>query len=117
MLRKISDYIDDVRARSEEAKQRAVFFWTIVLIIVIFLIWVITFSLSVANRNAEELRLQQEAQETARIKEQESILATSTVPEESKPIKGLIPQGVELVGQGVDAVVNGFWVIGNMMHK
>lgn len=114
-MSRISNYINEVRSRSEASKQRVVFFWTVFLIVVIFLIWVVSFSLSVANNNAEELRLQQEAEKMATLKAEESILATSTTKQE--PIKGLIPQGLELINQGVDSVINGFWVIGNLLHK
>ena len=112
---RISNYINDVRSRSEAGKQRVVFFWTIFLMAIIFLVWVITFSLSVANNQAEEARLQVEAEKLAEQKASESVLATSTAKQ--IPIKGLIPQGLELINEGVDSVVNGFWVIGDLLHK
>ena len=114
MIQRIADYIIDVRSRSEAEKQRIVFLWTFVGIIIITLIWLVSFTLSVSNNNAEEARLREEAKILAAAKTEAALDKASTTDSQ---FKGVIPTAVDFVSNSVDNVVNGFWVIGNMIHK
>jgi len=114
-MSRIVNYINSVRSRTEEEKQRAVIMWTFIFIVIIFFVWVISFSLSLSNNRAEDLRLKAEAERLAAAKIEASLEATSSTGEDS--FKGLIPEIVDFARNGVDNVANGFWVIGNMIHK
>jgi len=113
----ISDYIRAVRGRSEDDKKRAVLTWTIILIIIVFFIWVIYFSLSLYQDEAQIAHLQAEArQEAAKVAAQASLGAT-TSPASLTAKEGLLPMIGGLLSSGIDSVVNGFWVIGDMLHR
>lgn len=114
-MQRVINYISNVRSRTEEEKQRAVIFWTIVFIVIIFFIWLISFSLSLSNDRAEDLRLKAEAERLATAKLEASLSSASSTEEET--FKGLIPELVDFTKDGVDNIVNGFWVVGNLIHK
>ena len=117
-MRRISDYINDVRSRTEEEKQRVVFLWTFIFVVIIFFVWIFSFVLSVVNNNAEELRLQAEAKRQAEAKIEASLLVgTSTKNAASNSVKGVIPNIVRIAGDGLDNIYNGFWIVGNMIHR
>lgn len=113
-MERIANYIKNVRLRTEAEKQKAVFLWTFVLIIIIFLVWLLSFILSVANNNAEEARLQAEAKVLAEAKVTAALSDEATT---TKQFKGVIPMVIDFTGDSFDNIINGFWVIGNALHK
>lgn len=117
-MQRIADYIKDVRSRTEEEKKRVVFLWTFIFIVIIFFVWVLSFALSVANNNSEEARLKVEAERLAAAKIEAAKSASSTNGTvASSSFKGLIPEIVDFANEGVGTVVDGFWAVGNMIHK
>jgi len=112
---RIAEYIKDVRSRTEEEKQRVVILWTIIFIVIIFFIWLVSFTFSVANNNAEEARLQAEAERIAL--EKAEALASASSTETTGAFKGVIPEIKDFVSEGAGTVVDGFWVIGNLLHR
>lgn len=112
LIEKIINYINAVKSRTEEEKKRAVIFWTIFLIVIIFIIWVITFSLSVFNHQAEDLRLREEAMARARVMAEASTTTNIVEIENSWPTRLR-----SVVVDGVESVSEGFWVIGSWLHK
>lgn len=118
-MQRIGDYIKDVRTRTEEEKQRVVFLWTFIFIVIIFFVWMLSFALSVFNNSAEDARLQAEAKRLAAIKIEAAKNASSTdgrVATKSS-FKGLIPEIVDFTSESLGTVVDGFWAIGNMIHR
>lgn len=113
----IANYIKDVRSRTEEQKQRVVFLWTSVFIVIIVIVWMFSFTLSVMNSSAEDARLQIEAKKLAEAKIEALKSASSTESGEVAVTKGIIPQIIELTSEGFNNITNGFWIIGNMIHK
>lgn len=122
----ISNYIKKVRAKSEEEKQRIAFLWTVVLIIVVFFVWAITFSLSVAERADEEARLRAQALEQAKaesaqkqnlIIDQNGNQVVSLESSSSSSPNGVIPKTFKIMGDSVDSVARGFWIVGDMIHR
>ncbi len=113
-MERIANYIKNVRSRTEAEKQKAVFLWTFILITIIFFVWLLSFILSVANNNAEEVRLQAEAKRLAEAKTTAALSgkATTTVP-----FKGVIPMIIDFTNDSFDNVVSGFWIVGDMLHK
>ncbi len=118
-MQRIGNYIQDVRSRTEEEKKRVVFLWTFIFIVIIFFVWVLSFVLSVVNNNAEEARLQAEARQQAMAKAEAALTASSTEEQNgvSNSVKGVIPNMIRIAGDGLDNIYNGFWVVGNMIHK
>lgn len=102
---RIFNYIQIVRARPEEDKKRAVMVWTITLTSLIFIIWSVSFGLSVANNQAEEIRLRNEAVLLAKT---QAVVA---------PKKSWGTKLNELVVGGADSVAEGFWTVGSWLHK
>jgi len=107
---RVADYIQKVKAKPEDEKKRIVFMWTIVIVALIFLIWAVTFSLSVANDRADLARLQAEAEAGARAQ-----ITKST----SSPAQNDGSWGASLgqfISSGASAVSEGFWTIGSWLH-
>lgn len=111
-MEKIQNYINKIRQRTEEEKKRAVIFWTISITVLIFIIWVITFSLSMANDRAKEKQLLVEAQAKAQAQIEAS--TTEAVPTRTDTWTRRVGK---FIIDGVDSVSTGFWVIGSWLHK
>ncbi|MFA6476414.1 MAG: hypothetical protein WCV68_03290 [Candidatus Paceibacterota bacterium] len=117
-MRRIADYIGDVRTRTEEEKKRVVFLWTFIFIVIIFFVWALSFALSVSNNSNENARLKVEAERLALAKIEAAKIASSTDGSAaSSSFKGVIPEIIDFASEGVGTVVDGFWAIGNMIHK
>jgi uncharacterized membrane protein YqiK len=116
----VKDYIEKVKAKPEEEKKRIVFMWTIIIVLVIFLVWAISFSLSVANNQADQAQIQAEAEVLAKkqaLAEQALIESSSTI---TLPVVTGESWGVSLnrfINNGISAVSEGFWTVGGWLHK
>ncbi len=108
----IRDYIEKIKTKPEDEKKRAVFIWTTIIISLIFLIWVVTFSLSVANNQADLTQLQAEAEVSAKA---QLITVSSTSPRlESNSI---IARFGQFISAGAGAINEGFWTVGSWLHQ
>lgn len=113
-MQKIFLYIGRIRQAPEKTKQQVVFLWTIIFIVIIFFIWLFFVSYSLSNSRAEDRAIRAEAEKIAA----EKMALTEEgkiVEEESFP--GLIPLIKSFSLEAKDNVVNGFWIIGDKLHK
>lgn len=115
-MSKIRDYINKVKAKSEAEKKRVVFMWTLIIISLIFLIWVISFSLSVANNEADLARLQVEAEATAKAQLAKDATNTSPIGVNEANVS-LVGRLSQFVSGGASAVSEGFWTVGSWLHQ
>lgn len=111
-VEKINNYIRSVKNRPEEAKKQAAITWTIIITILIFIFWAITFSLSVVNNQVENERLRAEALARAKKASEASTTSERTLPQDSWSVKlrGILTDGADSVSQG-------FWTVGSWLHK
>ena len=100
----IGNYLDNLRLRSDEQKKRVAFVWTTVLTVVIFFAWAISFSLAVVNDNSNSGKVAPVAE-------------TAAVSVSGQSLGGTFSWLAGTVNDGVNSVANGFWVIGDMLHK
>jgi len=111
----ISRYIEKVRIKSEVEKKRTAISWTIALTILIFIVWSISFGVSVANRQADDARLQAEANALAKTQAlAESTSSVMVVTSQKK--SSWLDQLGQIVADGADSVSEGFWAIGRWLH-
>ncbi|OJI08677.1 MAG: hypothetical protein COV08_03250 [Candidatus Vogelbacteria bacterium CG10_big_fil_rev_8_21_14_0_10_49_38] len=101
----LASYIEKVRAKPEAEKQPIVFGWTVALTTLIFLIWALSFSLSVANNQNRNQELQRQAETAAAVSDQPSGLAT------------VVGNLSSLVNETVDSITNGFWIAIGLIHR
>lgn len=113
LINKVTNYVQDVRGRNEVEKQRAVAIWATLATILIFFVWVISFSLSIVNRQTDEVRLRAEAEKMA--KAQVTVVSTSTL--EKGNGYSLIKQLSQKVTEGTETISEGFWTVGSWLHK
>ena len=110
----VSSYIEKVRVKSEAEKKRVAISWTIGLTILIFIVWAVSFGVSVANRQADEARLQMEANALAKVQAlADSDSSTVAVTPESD---SWIDQLGQIITEGADSVGEGFWAVGRWLH-
>jgi hypothetical protein len=111
-VEKINNYVESVKTRSEEEKRRVAITWTIVITILIFIVWAITFSLSIVNRQVEDERLRTEALARAKKVSEASTTVGLVLPQDSWSVKlrGILTDGADSVSQG-------FWTVGSWLHK
>lgn len=113
---KIKNYIQSVRNRTEEEKRQATIVWTIIITIFIFILWLVIFSVSVFNQQSEDLLIRKQAEERARqISQKEFLAEEQKLPVTSAPANDFSLG--EIIRDGVDSVVEGFWVVGSWLHK
>lgn len=111
-MERIQNYINKIRGRTEEEKKRAAILWTISITILIFIIWAVTFSLSISNDRAREERLQAEALVEARARQEAS--TTQVVPARTDSWSKRVGR---FIADGAESVSTGFWVIGSWLHQ
>ena len=109
----VSSYIEKVRVKSEAEKKRTAISWTIGLTILIFIVWAVSFGISVANRQADEARLQMEANALAKVQALADSVSSTTVV---TPGDSWIDQLGQIVTEGADSVGEGFWAVGRWLH-
>ncbi|MFA6254072.1 MAG: hypothetical protein WC640_02320 [Candidatus Paceibacterota bacterium] len=107
----ITKYIEKVKARPEEEKRRTVFVWTTGLVFLIFMVWAITFSLSVVNDQADSASLRAEAEASAKTQ-----LAMGTTTPEQKGVSWSADL-VRFITSGASSINEGFWTVGSWLHK
>ena len=108
------NYIRDVQTRPEEAKQKAVWLWTLVLFGFIVLVWFVSLGISFSNNRAEDLALQLEAR---RLAEEKSRQQNMLAGEERAEFIGLIPWLKVFASEAGGNIANGFWLLGDKLHK
>ncbi len=113
-MQSIIEYINKIRQSSESVKQRVVLMWTIIFIIIIVLVGSLSMVVAVANRQSQDEALRLEAERLAKETKQMVSLASST---ESDNFPGLIPLTRDFVLNLGENISNGFWVIGDKLHK
>ncbi len=114
-MKGLGNYIKKVQAKSEAEKKQTVVVWTITLTSLIFIIWVITFSLSVVNNQVEEVRLREAATAKAQATQFEPV-GTSTTLAVSKQNNSWGTKLSKFIAEGADSISTGFWAISNWLH-
>ena len=107
----VKDYIEKTKTKPEDEKKRVVFMWTIAIIVLIFLVWAISFSLSIANNQDDSARLRAEAEVTARAQ----IVKSTTSPAQN--IGSWRARLRQFILDGASAINEGFWTVGSWLHK
>ena len=98
----LAGYIERVRAKTEAEKRPIVFAWAAGLTFLVFLIWALTFSLSIVNREARKETIKAQAEAAA---------AVEVAP------AGILTKLTGAVGQTLATVSDGFWVAVGLMHR
>lgn len=108
----IRDYIEKIKIKPENEKKQIVFIWTIAIVSLIFLIWLITFSLSVANNQADLKQLQIEAEASAKAR---LITESSTSPVQIND--SWSANLSQFIVSGASAINEGFWTVGSWLRQ
>ncbi len=113
-MKTLGNYIRKVRTKSEAQKKQTVILWMVALTSLIFLIWAVTFSLSIINNQVDEERLQVEVNTLAKTLASADLVSNTVVV--SNESNSWVTKVSQIVVESTDSVKEGFWVISRWLH-